>query len=275
MPLWNSGAAWSSGQLWGPSPPAVTTQRNTKTKRTNMKRKYFYPSDSSDRPEWHGNFATKLQQHGAALGLTSDEINKAVADNLYLAYGLGVWITYVREYAPSCTSVLDTLARGTGGDPFVFPACTPPALPAIPAGVVVLPGALDRTMRLARRIKTLAGYTEAIGLDLGIVGSELPPPPPPGEAPPPELGARAIAGDANQHVRLSWFKRGHEYVVIESRRAGGAWEELAQSNKSPFVDDRPLLVAGQAEVRDYRARFWDDAKPSSDWCDVVQITVGP
>jgi hypothetical protein len=241
-----------------------------------MKRKYFYPADFAERPEWHANLALKLQLYGLALGLTPAEINAGVADNLLLAYALGVWITNVREYAPACTAILETLARGTGVDPFVFPTCTAPPLPTLPAGITaVLPGALDRTMRLAKRIKTLHGYTESIGLDLGIVGSELPPPPPPGEVPAPSLAATVISGDANQYVRLKFLKKGHEYVMIESRRGSGAWEELAQSNKSPFIDNRALLVAGQAEVREYRARFWDNGVPSSDWCDVAKVTVGP
>ena len=47
------------------------------------------------------------------------------------------------------------------------------------------------------------------------------------------------------------------------------------SNKSPFIDDRPLLVPGQAEVREIRARFFDDGVPSSGWCDVAKVTISP
>ena len=47
------------------------------------------------------------------------------------------------------------------------------------------------------------------------------------------------------------------------------------TNASPYVDMRPLLVADQAEVREYRARFFDDGAPSSEWCDVAKLTLGP
>ena len=43
----------------------------------------------------------------------------------------------------------------------------------------------------------------------------------------------------------------------------------------PYTDARPLLVPGQAEVREYRARFYDDNVPNGAWCDVARITVSP
>lgn len=276
MALWSSGATWSSNQIWGPSSPAVSTHRNNKIKRSTMKRKYFYPADFFERPEWHLNLAAKLQLYAAALTLPAAEVNEGVADNLYLAYGLGVWINNVREYAISCTSSLDTLARGTGGEAFVFQNCTAPALPTLPVGITeVLPGALDRTFKLVKLIKTRPGYTEAIGLDMGIVGEEAPPPPPPGEVPPPPLTVTAISGTANQNARVKFVKNGHEYVIVECSVNGGAFAELGMSNKSPFIDARPLLVAGQAEVREYRARYYDNGAPSSGWSDVAKVTVGP
>lgn len=276
MALWTSGVTWSSGALWGPSAMLpVSAPANTQPKHSVMKRSDYYPVILSQRPEWHTNFAAKLAVYGPGLGLTTAQINNAVADNLYLAYGLGDWISAVREHGPASTAALRVLESGTGGDPFTFTLFTPPALPALPGGVTaVLPGALTRTFGLAQVIKGLPAYTEAMGLDLGIVGSEVAPPPP-GDVPPPELTATVIAGDDNQYVRLKFYKRGHEYAVIESRRGGGAWEEIAQSNKSPYVDERALLVPGAAEVREFRGRFWDSGKPSSDWCNVLRVTVGP
>ena len=276
MPLWNSGVTWTSGARWGPAaPPSFPAPANTKTKRSTMKRTYYYPIALAQRPEWHTNFAAKLALYGPTLGLTTAQVNNGVADNLYLAHGLGDWISAVRELGPAATAALRVLESGTGGDPFTFTLFTPPTLPALPAGVTeVLPGALNRTFALVQVIKGLPGYTEAIGLDMGIVGSELAAPPP-GETPPPEVKATVIPGDANQYVRLKFFKRGHEYVVIESRRGAGAWEEIAQRNKSPYVDERALLAPGTAEVREFRGRFWDAGRPSSDWCNVLRVTVGP
>lgn len=275
MAIWNSSALWSNANLWGPFSTGSTAQNTHKRKKHTVKRKYYYPGDSAFRPEWHANFAAKLLQYGATLTLPAGEMNVGIADNLYLAYALGEWITNVREYAPACTSALDTLARGTGAEAFVFLVCVAPALPTLPVGITeVLPGALDRTFRLVKLIKTRPGYTEAIGLDMGIVGSELPPPPP-GDVPPPRITVTVIAGDTHQKGRLKFIKDGHEYVAFESRRGGGAWEPIGMTNKSPFIDDRPLLVPGQAEVREYRARFFDNNQPNGEWCAVQKVTISP
>ena len=45
--------------------------------------------------------------------------------------------------------------------------------------------------------------------------------------------------------------------------------------KSPYIDMRALLGAGQVEVREYRAMFVDNSVPNGDWCDVAKITVSP
>ncbi len=277
MALWSNGTTWSSGQLWGPSSPAAPTfENNKKKKHTHMLRQPYYPRPMGERAEWHTNFATKLPGYAAPLTLLQAEEDNGVADNLTLAFGLGGWIVAIREHSTSCTSSLDTLSFGTGSANYVFPEAQLPPLPTLPAGITgVKPGALQRTFDLVGIIKRKPGYTEAIGLDLGIVGPEAPPPPPPGGVPPPRIFLTAIPGQTFEYARVKFYKDGHEYVVIECRRGNGDFEELVQSNKSPYIDDRALLLPNQAEVREYRARFWDDGAPSSGWCDVAKVTVGP
>lgn len=277
MALWNSGATWSSGILWGPaSPPAPLFENTRQRKKPTMKRQPYYPKKTGDQAEWHTNFATKLPGYASTLGLIQAEEDSAVADNLILAYGLGGWIVGVREYGTSCTQSLETLSYGTGSTNYAFPTAQFPPLPTLPAGITgVKPGALQRTFDLAVILKRKPGYDDAIGLDLGIVGSEAPPPPPPGDAPVPRLTMSAVPGTLNEAGRGKFFKEGHEYVVVEVRINGGAWQSLGMYNKSPFLDDRALLVPGQAEVREYRARFYDKGQNSSGWCDVVKVSVGP
>lgn len=136
MALWSSGVLWSSLATWGPSaPPSGPTQRNAKVRtHTHMKHNKFYPRSVAQRPEWHTNLAAKLLQYGPTLGLSTTQVNNGVADNLYLAYGLGDWINNVREFAPSCTAILKTLSTGTGGEAFVFTPYVAPALPTLPVG---------------------------------------------------------------------------------------------------------------------------------------------
>ena len=115
-------------------------------------------------------------------------------------------------------------------------------------------------------MKGLPPYTEDMGLHMGIVGSD---------APPPRATVTVIAGTLDENVRVKFFKDGHEYLVTECRRGGGDFEQVGMSNKSPFIDHRPLLVPGQAAVREYRMRFFDNGSPSSGWTDIAVVTVAP
>jgi hypothetical protein len=240
-----------------------------------MKREKFYPNRVAERPEWHAQLAAKLPIYGPTLGLTPAQINNGVADNLTLAYGYGDWKTNLYEIGPAGTASLDLLASGTGSDPFVFPTYTAPAPPTLPAGITaVLPGALDRTFLLVQEMKAKPAYTLPMGLDMGIVGSETPPPPP-GDPVPPRIKVSVIQGANSEIARMKFFKDGHTGIHAEVRVNGGAWLLLTSSDESPILDERPLLVPGQAEVREYRARFWDAGKPNGPWCDVVKVTVGP
>lgn len=275
MALWNSGVKWSSGSLWGPAapPPEPVQHANKRKKRNTMKRDKFYPRRESGRPEWHINFAAKFQVHGPVLGFTAAQINQAVADNLVLAYALGDWKTNLYEAGPAGTAAIALLESGTGGGNFAFPTWTAPAPPTLPAGITgVPPGALERTFQLVQEVKAKPAYSEPMGLDLGIVGSEISPPP---GAAMPRIKVEAILGADHQVGRVKFYKDGHQGLWIESRRGTGGWEFLAIDTESPYLDERPLLVAGQPEMREYRARFWDRGEPNGDWCDVASITIAP
>lgn len=274
MAQWSSGATWSSGVLWGSASPPLPTFENTRQRRQpTMKRQPYYPKKTGDQAEWHTNFATKLPGYASTLGLIQAEEDNAVADNLILAYGLGGWILAVREHGTACTQSLDTLSYGTGSTNFAFPTAQLPPLPTLPAGITgVKPGALQRTFDLVGILKRKPGYTEAIGLDLGIVGSEAPEPPPSAT---PRIKVVAELGQDCECARVTFFKDGHQGIILETRRGGSAWEELAIATKSPYLDERPLLVPTQAEVREYRARFWDDGRGNGDWCDVARVTISP
>ena len=50
---------------------------------------------------------------------------------------------------------------------------------------------------------------------------------------------------------------------------------LAIDHASPYMDERPLLVAGQPEVREYRLQYYDNAAPSCEFTPVESTTVTP
>lgn len=272
MALWSSGVTWSSGVLWGPAPPAPGLQQLAETTNhvTKMKRNYYYPRKVSEQPAWHFNYADQLTALGASLGLVPADVTASVNDSRHLGYAIGAWYNTVKDFGPGCTGQVEVLKFGTGTTAFELPEFMPPTPPA--GLTAVLPGALARIFRYVQVIKGMPAYTEGMGLLLGIVGSEIPAPPP-GSSVPPRISLSLNQIPAQQQVLLKFFKDGHAGIWIESRRGGGNWEFVAIATQSPYTDTRPLLNPSQAEMREYRAMFWDNGAPNGDWCDVARITV--
>ena len=269
MATWN-GALWNSGALWGAAIPPLPPPNPAKPKKK-MKRQDYFPSRLPEQPEWLNNFAVKLALYGPTIPLAAAAVTAGQADAHFLAYALGDWINSVREFSPSCTAALDALQNGAGVAPFVLPTMV---VPALPAGVSAVPaGALDRIFKLVQLIKNSPGYTDAMGLDLGIVGSVALLP---NATPIPQLDAKAVAGPNGERGSLTFKKAGHTGAAIQSRRGASAnFEDIGIATTSPFLDERPLLAAGVPEIREYRACYWDAGQPSGDWSPVVKITVAP
>lgn len=274
MALWNSGVTWTSSVTWGPAPPPpvlVQLAEPQHSKRT-MKRDYYYPRKVAEQPAWHFNFADQLVLLGPTLGLAPADVTANANDSRQLGYAIGAWLKAVRDFGPAATGQVEVLRFGTGTDPFTLPTFAPPAPPA--GLTAVLPGALARIFKFVQVIKGMPNYTEGIGLLLGIVGSEIPPPPP-GSQVPPRISLSLNQTPVMQEVLIKFIKDGHEGIWLESRRGAGAWEFLSISTKSPYTDSRALLNPAQAEVREYRAMFWDSGQPNGEWCDVAKVTVSP
>ena len=143
---------------------------------------------------------------------------------------------------PMTTPTLTGVPATTLTPLMVLPVFTAPALPAGVAAVNT--GALDRIFGFVQAIKARPAYTDAIGMLLGIVGAEDA-----GSNPLPTFTLKVERGTGCECVRVTFRKFGHDGVVIFCRRNGGAWEMLAIDLASPYLDDRPLLVAAQPEVR--------------------------
>lgn len=235
-----------------------------------MKRQPYFPRIKSQRPEWFENLALQLPIANATLAFTPAEIDPIVNDARGCAYACGIYLQKAREFGPAATEAIEVLLSGTDGAAFTLPVFTPPPLPA----GVTLPtaGALKRIERFVQTIKNRNSYNESIGLQLRIVGHEDAT-----EHLTPEFTAqteRAESG-ACECVRLAFKKFGHQAVLIESRRGTGGWEMLGIDLASPYLDARPLLVANQPEVRDYRMQFYDNDAPAGDFTPPISVTVAP
>ncbi|MEK0451275.1 MAG: hypothetical protein RL088_3543 [Verrucomicrobiota bacterium] len=266
MPLWGAGN-WNSGLLWGPSAPPPNNKTTHKRKHT-MKRQPYFPRTIDKRPEWFGNFATQLIAANATLGLPADDVTDIVADARFCEYACGVWLAAVREFGPAATASIEELLSGTVGASFTLAVFTAPALPSGVA--LVAAGALDRIFLFVQTIKSRPSYTEAIGLQLGIVGAEDS-----AENPVPTFSLKVERGEGCECVRVAFKKYGRAGVVIHSRRNGGAWEMLAIDLSSPYLDERALLVPTAPEIREYRLQFFDGAGATGEFSPTQSVTVAP
>ena len=267
MMPWDAGF-WDGG-FWDSDVPTPPVNNETKPKkRKAMKRQNYYPSRLAEQANWLENYAAKVAIYGATLGLTAGQITATANDAKWCHYVIGTWLTAVRAFSPSTTDAVDDVLTGGGNLAVALPTFTPPALPAGTAAQ--LPGALTRIFDLIGAMKRAAGYTEAIGTDMRIIGAEDSV-----TAAAPRFTADAVQGAGSQSAVLKFFKYGHMGVHIESRRGNGPWEFLSVDTESPYMDERALLAAGQPEVREYRMRFWDKGTANGDWTDVVKLTVSP
>jgi hypothetical protein len=216
--------------------------------------------------------ADKLPRYVTALNLPPAQVAAGVAACKFAIYVLGEWLPAVRSFGPAATSEVEALFSGEGASQMALPVFRAPALPE---GVGPVPtGALTRLFELVQLIKNSTGYNEVIGRDLGIVAPTTTTPAP-GDSAAPPLTCKLVEGQTNQAVNLGFRKNKHMGVYIESQRGAGPLAYLAIATQSPYHDDRPLLVAGTPEVRQYRLRYWDKGHANGDWSDTAAITVGP
>jgi len=263
---WDTGT-WYSG-FWD-QPASTYFQTKPKHQQTNMRRQVYFPGRITDQVAWLSNYYTKLPIHGPTCNVIAVDVTASVADAKWCHYVLDVWLSAVRAFAPSTTDAVDDVLTGEGLVAIVLPTFVPPTLPA---GVTAeLPGALTRIFTLVAKMKLEAACVESIQTDMGIVGAEETP------KAAPKFLIELMQGMGQQTAKLTFYKYGHEAVYIESRRGGpsAAWDFLGIDSASPYEDARPLLVAGQPEVREYRMRFWDKGTPNGDWTDVQKETVSP
>jgi hypothetical protein len=141
-----------------------------------------------------------------------------------------------------------------------------PILPAPPAELV-MPGIISRIRAVIGRIKAHPGYTDAIGEQLQIVGSKT------DDLNVAEAKPTFKAAPSVGKVTLDWTKGDLDGVVIEGQRgAETTYTLLDKDFKSPFVDMRPNLTAGQPEVRRYRMIYLLDDAVVGTYSNEVAIT---
>lgn len=227
------------------------------------------PRADADLALWLTNFSTSFETHAAALGFTEAEVNSVKADTAMVNFLVGDFVPTYKSAFQSRTSFKNRVISGPAG----AVAVAVPGPPSTgPAPAAVAPGIVARLRLLVQRIQLSPGYTEAIGIELGVAGPESGPSAP-DASPKPTLKARSNGPGT---VQVDFSKERFDGVFIESRRAGEAeWQSLGLDSYSPYIDDRPPAEAARPETRQYRARYMLRDQPTGEWSDIVTATFVP
>jgi hypothetical protein len=125
-----------------------------------------------------------------------------------------------------------------------------------------------KSAALAERVRNTAGYTTAMGDDLGIAL--------PASVTPLGDSTFTATGLPNSETRLNWVKASSDGVLVKSQRAGEVTWALHGIDRSwPYGDGRQPLVAGSPEVRRYRIRYLSGDDPVGNYSATVSGTKVP
>lgn len=186
-----------------------------------MAKAYYIPRPDDQFLNWHDQFKGAATSIGMTLGIAGPDLTALGNDNTTIHTKVAA-LTTATNAAQQATADKKT-ARQT----------------------VEL-----NARNLAKRVKLHKNYTEALGEQLGIIGAEdtttL-------DGVAPKI---KVKSQPNAVAELQFGKDKSDGVNIYSQRGTEtAWVFLARDTYSPYVDNRPLLVAGTPEVRRYRVRF--------------------
>jgi hypothetical protein len=207
-------------------------------------------------------FTLKLPGYGVKYGLSVPQTTAMRNDYLWLRHACTCTSQFEQELSTRVQWRND-LKNG----PESSPAAQVPSIgsefvaPIVPP---VLNGVLPRWRALATYIKSHLNYEKADGLDLGIE---------PVVQPTQNMKPTAKLRVENGHVvRLNVFKDGHDSTIVWCRRGAEVVPtKLGVFRKAKILDDRPNLVAGQPEQRDYTLQYVDNDEPVGEVSDVLRV----
>jgi len=223
-----------------------------------MRNKYLPRTDKA-RAIWLNNFALKFATAAAGLGFLPADVTSVSNDSAMVNYLINLVETFVTAKEQR-VNYRNLILSG----PLGKPAGSPPLAPNVGvAPTAVAPGVFPRIAKLVQRIKNCPAYTEAIGKDLGIIGSEQSPN---ADVSKPVLKLILKGG----RVEVQWTKGNAHALRIEADKGTGTWQLLAIDIVPHYTDLTPITAPG---VWRYRAIYMIDDKLVGQWSDVASISV--
>jgi hypothetical protein len=199
----------------------------------------FVPTRDSELDNWLGNFESKSASVAEMLGVAKADIDNM--QELINAREASFQSLHTkREEAKAATKAYEQ-AKKT---------------------------AISGVRALARRFKASPAYSAALGAELGIIGAE-------------DTSAKTTLQKPSLKLSLNGGKIAIAFVkgksdgirLFSKRGTETEFTFLDVKLSSPFQDERPNLVAGQPELRQYRAYFVKRDALVGEVSDTVSITV--
>ena len=176
-----------------------------------MKRKFWWPTSMAERLLFMQNFQAKIEAWAVQLGLTPAQVTAALA----------LCAAFIESCNVTAQSKSTMQALKQWRDEVLYGQPEGSAVPAAPVFPVVgavtyTRGVVNQFFELRDLIVASPGYTEAIGEDLGLIGSEVLKPAPSSLT--PELKAETSTG---YWVNLTGSMQGMDALRVEYSRDGG------------------------------------------------------
>jgi hypothetical protein len=206
-----------------------------------MSKQDYIPQNNATFGAWHDQFKTAVLANAVTFGLVTADTTPITADNTDFHAKLTGQTTAAAASKQATADLNSSRAN-----------------------------AEKRARALAGRVKKHPAYTPALGNLLGIIGPE--------DTTDLSVSKPQLTG-FDRHggvVELDFNLLTSDGVNIYSRRDGdGDFKFLARDTVAPYIDNRPMLVAGKPELREYKAVFVRYDQEVSLFSDEVTINCAP
>ena len=228
-----------------------------------MTKAYYLPKADKEVVPWMNRFKKEFESIAPSFGFTVAEVTSVSNDNNAVKYMFDELDLFKGELQER-TKYKDLLFNG---DEKVSLGDFPSLPSIIVAPTVVKAGVFKRIAKVVQRIKTHPLYNEAIGKNLGIIGSEITIDL---DTIKPVVSVKSITSES---ISLDFVKNSMEGVAIYAgtpyhipTEAGSTpnvdaeteaeldWVEIARINHSPFIDTR-FNASNKPETRYYKFRY--------------------
>ncbi|WP_295448436.1 hypothetical protein [uncultured Thiodictyon sp.] len=206
-----------------------------------MPKTSYLPPTDGDLLRWFKHFTDQLPAVKTALGLSDEELAKVGAVNQKLD---------------------DKFAGADHAAALAKQATTDKTAAREEALTLVRP--------LVQRIKATPGYNPSIGTLLGIEGAER-------KVDPTTLKPVLTVLDLGTGKTQLSFRKGPStgVKIFSKRETETEFTCLDRCSVSPYIDSRPLLVAGKAEIRKYKVIYLHGDAEIGQFSDQVNTICSP